>query len=119
MTEIFASVMANIGELRAAGLARGVEGGAGVCGSRPRPLVLTWDFTPEGRRQGGRAGAGEAWPSLSSSPWIRWYPPAVILGREPFDQRGDLAANRRPSRPVRVVHLRAISGGATAAQCQG
>src|ERR1700749_3369861 len=29
-------------------------------------------------------------------------PPAVVLGGEPLDQRGDLAAARRPSRPVRV-----------------
>ena len=28
--------------------------------------------------------------------------PAVVLGGEPVDQRGDLRADRRPSRPVRV-----------------
>jgi hypothetical protein len=31
--------------------------------------------------------------------------PAVVLGGEPFDQRGDLGADRRPSRPVRVGPL--------------
>ena len=27
--------------------------------------------------------------------------PAVVLGGEPLDERGDLGADRRPSRPVR------------------
>jgi hypothetical protein len=31
--------------------------------------------------------------------------PAVVLGGEPFDQRGDLGADRRPSRSVRVSPL--------------
>ena len=31
--------------------------------------------------------------------------PAVVLGREPLDQRGDLGADRRPSHPVRVGPL--------------
>src|SRR5215831_13534392 len=31
--------------------------------------------------------------------------PAVVLGREPLDQGGDLGANRRPSRPARVSPL--------------
>ena len=31
--------------------------------------------------------------------------PAVVLGREPLDQRGDLGADRRPSRPARVSPL--------------
>ena len=31
--------------------------------------------------------------------------PAVILGGEPLDQRGDLGADRRPSHPVRVGPL--------------
>jgi len=29
-------------------------------------------------------------------------PPAVVLGGEPLDEGGDLGADRRPSRPVRV-----------------
>jgi hypothetical protein len=45
------------------------------------------------------------WPSLSSSPWIRWYPPAVVVGGESFGQRGDLGADRRPSCPVRAGPL--------------
>ena len=39
------------------------------------------------------------WPSLSSSPWIRWYPQSRVLGRHPLDQRGDLVATG--GRPVR------------------
>src|SRR5689334_21312096 len=31
--------------------------------------------------------------------------PAVVLGGEPLDQRGDLGADRRPSHPVRVGPL--------------
>jgi hypothetical protein len=31
--------------------------------------------------------------------------PAVILGGEPLDQRGDIGADRRPSRPMRVGPL--------------
>ena len=45
------------------------------------------------------------WPSLSSSPWILLVSPAVVLGGEPLDQRGDLGADRRPSHPVRVGPL--------------
>jgi hypothetical protein len=42
------------------------------------------------------------WPSFSSSPWILLYPQAVVLGGEPFDERGDLGADRQPSCPVGV-----------------
>ena len=45
------------------------------------------------------------WPSLSSSPWIRWYPQPLFFGGEPLDQRGNLGADRRPSCPVRVGPL--------------
>jgi hypothetical protein len=31
--------------------------------------------------------------------------PAVVFGGEPLDQRGDLGADRRPSRPVRIGSL--------------
>jgi hypothetical protein len=31
--------------------------------------------------------------------------PAVVLGGEPLDQRGDLGADRRPSHPVRIGPL--------------
>jgi YCII-related domain len=40
-----------------------------------------WEKQPAGRRANGS--------------------PAVVLGREPLDQRGDLGTDRRPSRPVR------------------
>ena len=45
------------------------------------------------------------WPSLSSSPWIRWCPQPVVLGGEPLDERGDLSADRWPSDPVRIGPL--------------
>jgi hypothetical protein len=32
-------------------------------------------------------------------------PPAVVFGGEPFDERGDLGADRRPACPVRVGPL--------------
>ena len=32
-------------------------------------------------------------------------PPAVVLGSEPLDQRGDLGAHRRPPRPGRIGPL--------------
>src|ERR1022692_5176598 len=47
------------------------------------------------------AGVLARWPGLSSSPLDPLVPPAVVLGGEPLDQRGDLGADRRPSRPVR------------------
>jgi len=40
----------------------------------------------------------------------RLVSPAVVLGGEPFDQRGDLGADRGPSRPVRVGPLAGTSG---------
>jgi hypothetical protein len=51
------------------------------------------------------ADALTRWPTLSSSPWIILYPQPVVLGGEPFDDRGDLGADRRPSRPVRAGPL--------------
>jgi hypothetical protein len=45
-------------------------------------------------------------PTLSSSPGIFFVSPAVVLGGEPHDERGNLGAEWRPSRPVRIVHLR-------------
>ena len=44
------------------------------------------------------------WPTLSSSPWIL-VPPAVVLGSEPLDEHGNLGADWRPSRPVRIDPL--------------
>jgi len=45
------------------------------------------------------------WPSLSSSPLDPLVSPAVVLGGEPLDQRGDLGADRRPPYPVRAFPL--------------
>jgi hypothetical protein len=45
------------------------------------------------------------WPSLSSSPWILLYPQPWVLGGKPFDECGDLGADRRPSCLVRVGPL--------------
>jgi hypothetical protein len=42
------------------------------------------------------------WPSFSSSPLDPLVSPAVVLGGELFDERGDLGVGRRPSRPVGV-----------------
>ena len=48
------------------------------------------------RRPGGRARAARLGSSCI---------PGAVLGGEPFDERGDLGADRRPSRPVRIGPL--------------
>ena len=55
------------------------------------------------------------WPSLSSSPWILLYPQSLFSVASPLDQRGDLGASRRPSRPVRAGPL---AGGEAAVPAQ-
>jgi hypothetical protein len=47
----------------------------------------------------GRADPVAEREQLALDPLV---PPAVVLGGEPLDQRGDLGADRRPSGPVRV-----------------
>jgi len=47
----------------------------------------------------GRADPVAELEQLALDPLI---PPAVILGGEPLDQRGNLGADRRPAYPVRV-----------------
>ena len=51
---------------------------------------------------GGCADPVAEFQQLALDPLVS---PAVILGGEPLDQRGDLGADRRPSRPVRVGPL--------------
>ena len=46
---------------------------------------------------GGRADPVAEFQQLALDPLV---PPAVVLGGEPLDQRGDLGADRRPSCPV-------------------
>ena len=41
------------------------------------------------------------WPSLSSSPWIRWYPSADF-GGELLDQRSEPGTDRRSSYAARI-----------------
>ena len=50
----------------------------------------------------GRADPVAGFQQLALDPLV---PPAVVLGGEPFDQRGDLGADRRPSCPVGVGPL--------------
>jgi len=50
----------------------------------------------------GRADPVAEFQQLALDPLV---PPAVVLGGEPFDQRGDLGADRRPSCPVGVGPL--------------
>jgi hypothetical protein len=42
------------------------------------------------------------WPSLSSSPWLRWYTQLVFSAASRPDQRGDLCIDRRPACAVRI-----------------
>jgi hypothetical protein len=61
------------------------------------------------------AGALTRWPSLSSSPWIRWYPrPLFPVASRPV-QHGGTGAGRRPSCPVRAGLL---AGGEAAVPAQ-
>src|ERR1022692_4165742 len=48
---------------------------------------------------GGRSDPVAELEQLALDPLVS---PAVVLVGEPLDQRGDLGADRRPSRPVRV-----------------
>src|SRR6266516_7343484 len=50
----------------------------------------------------GRADPVAELEQLTLDPLVS---PAAVLGREPLDQRGDLGADRRPSRPVRIAPL--------------
>jgi hypothetical protein len=50
----------------------------------------------------GRADPVAEFQQLALDPLVS---PAVVLGGEPFDQRGDLGADWRPSRSVRVSPL--------------
>jgi hypothetical protein len=53
----------------------------------------------EDRADGGCVDPIAGLKPLTLNPLVS---PVVILGGEPLDQRGDLDADRRPSRPVRV-----------------
>jgi hypothetical protein len=54
---------------------------------------------PEDPADRGRTDPVAELEQLARDPLV---PPAVVLGGEPLDQRGDLGADRRPSRPVRI-----------------
>jgi hypothetical protein len=53
----------------------------------------------EDRADGGCADPVAELEQFALDPLVS---PAVVLGGESFDQRGDLGADRRPSYPVRV-----------------
>ena len=74
---------------------------------------------PEDPADRGRADPVAELEQLALDPLV---PPAVVPGGEPLDQRGDLGADRRPSRPAGIGPLPGDlgwpGGGATAARLQ-
>jgi len=101
----------------------GGEHGRCLGAQEPPPRRVSTPFRCRGDLQrledpadGGRADPVAELEQLALDPHV---PPAVVLGGEPLDQRGDLGADRRPSRPVRARPPAGAQAAVPAQDCTG